>query len=299
MLGWCITQAAFAAQGAATGAILPDLIPESQRGKLSGLVAMAQQFGTVAGIAITEMVGGDLFRAFMIPAALGLAGVLALATVLPDRRLRERPAPLDLVGFFKRFWIDPREHPDFAWAFFGRFLMSLGFAIYGNYSVYFLMDRLGYTAAEIPRLLLTGTLVTLGTSSACAVLGGALSDRLGRRKAFVIGASLLFSVGIAVIAFSTSFGVFLLGGGIAGAAIGLYSAVDLALVTQVLPNRDDAAKDMGVFGIAGVLPQSLAPTMAPLFLAIGGGSNYVALYLAAAAFGLLGAAATQPIRGVR
>ncbi|MBO0782734.1 MAG: hypothetical protein J2P37_28300, partial [Ktedonobacteraceae bacterium] len=72
------------------------------------------------------------------------------------------------------------------------------------------------------------------------------------------------------------------------------------MITQLLPaNGANAAKDMGVFGIASVLPQSLAPATAPLFLAIGGTNNYVALYLAAAAFGILGAVTVWPIRGVR
>ena len=48
----------------------------------------------------------------------------------------------------------------------------------------------------------------------------------------------------------------------------MYVAVDLALVADVLPNKDNA-KDLGVFNIASALPFSIAPTI----LALGGG-NY-------------------------
>lgn len=50
------------------------------------------------------------------------------------------------------------------------------------------------------------------------------------------------------------------------------AAVDLALVLDVLPSQDDAAKDLGVLSIAGAIPFALAPAIAPLILVVGGGS---------------------------
>ena len=42
------------------------------------------------------------------------------------------------------FWISPREHPDFAWAWLTRLLVNLGNWIALNYLYYFLTDGLGY-----------------------------------------------------------------------------------------------------------------------------------------------------------
>ena len=56
----------------------------------------------------------------------------------------------------------------------------------------------------------------------------------------------------------------------------MYVAVDLALVADVIENKDNA-KDLGVFNIASALPFSIAPAIAPAILAIGGGS-YGVLY---------------------
>jgi len=87
---------------------------------------------------------------------------------------------------------------------------------------------------------------------------------------------------------------------VTGIGQGVYLAVDLALVTDVLPDREtDAAKDLGVFNIANALPQVIAPAIAPLFLAIGGPNNYVALFVAAATFAVLGAIAIWPVKGTR
>ena len=85
---------------------------------------------------------------------------------------------------------------------------------------------------------------------------------------------------------------------ISGLGFGVYLAVDLALVVDVLPNRATAAKDLGVFNIAGALPFSIAPALAPAILAIGAGS-YTVLYGFAGACAIVGAAAVLPVKRVR
>ena len=87
--------------------------------------------------------------------------------------------------------------------------------------------------------------------------------------------------------------------GIAGLANGIYLAVDAALIAEVLPSRTDVGKDMGVLHLANVLPQTLVPVTAPLFLAIGGtGDNYPALFIGGAIVGIIGAD-REPIHQVR
>jgi hypothetical protein len=78
----------------------------------------------------------------------------------------------------------------------------------------------------------------------------------------------------------------------------MYMAVDLALVADVLPDTDIAAKDLGVLNIAGALPSSIAPAIAPAVLTIGGGS-YGFLYAVAGVCALVGALAILPVKRVR
>ena len=101
-----------------------------------------------------------------------------------------------------------------------------------------------------------------------------------------------------VIAIASSFNGFLVGMAIGGLGFGIYVAVDLALVVDVLPDKDNAAKDLGVFNIAGALPFSLAPAIAPAILAIGNGS-YGVLYTVAGVCAILGAFAVLPVTRVR
>src|ERR1700753_3655897 len=88
---------------------------------------------------------------------------------------------------------------------------------------------------------------------------------------------------------------FLIGMAISGLGFGVYAAVDLALVVDVLPDKQHVAKDLGVFNMAGALPFALAPALAPAVLAIGGGSSGV-LYMVAGLCAIIGAAAILPVR---
>ena len=78
----------------------------------------------------------------------------------------------------------------------------------------------------------------------------------------------------------------------------MYVAADLALVVDVLPDKDSAAKHFGVFNMAGALPFSIAPGIAPAILAVGGGS-YGVLYAVAGVCAIIGAAAILPVKRVR
>ena len=103
----------------------------------------------------------------------------------------------------------------------------------------------------------------------------------------------------ATIAFAASYPWFLAGMAVAGIAQGVYLAADLALVTDVLPEREThAARNLGIFNIASVLPQSLMPAVAPGILSVSGGS-YAVLFVVAAILVALGAWAILPVRGVR
>ena len=108
----------------------------------------------------------------------------------------------------------------------------------------------------------------------------------------------MYGVALFMVAVAGDFDAFLVGMAVAGLGFGLYMAVDLALVADVLPDAKNAAKDLGVLNIAGALPFSIAPALAPVVLAIGSGS-YPVLYAVAGLCALVGAAAILPVRKVR
>ena len=129
-----------------------------------------------------------------------------------------------------------------------------------------------------------------------AVVGGIWSDRLGRRKVFVIASGLVAASALLLLAFVTTWAGAFVGAVILGIGFGIYTAVDFAMITEVLPSADDRAKDLGVINIANALPQVLAPVVAAIVLGLGFG--YSTLYVLAAGVSVLGSVLVVNIKSL-
>jgi MFS family permease len=81
-----------------------------------------------------------------------------------------------------------------------------------------------------------------------------------------------------------------------GVGFGIYWAVAIALLTQVLPAASDRAKDLGVLNVANALPQVVAPLLTAGILANLGG--YRGLFAASALATALAAALMSRVRSV-
>ena len=304
--GWVVAQLCFNAAIAALISVLPERVPVPIRGKVSGWMGMTGQVGVVVGVFLIQLVGTDGYAPFVWPAVLGLALVLPFLLTLKEApKTRDEVPPVSFKVVAGSLWINPVKHPDFSLAWAGRFLVWLSLYSLTTYKTYFLIDKLGYTTKNVAPVLTTALFVLAICIAVSSIPAGWISDKVGRRKPFVVGASLLFAVAMVVVAFAGSVTQFIVGIGIAGIAQGLYLGVDYALVSKVLPDsRDQAAKGMGFFNLSSTIPQTLAPVLAPALLAIGaagttGSGNYFALFAAAAIFAIVGAGVTQLIRGVR
>ncbi len=299
LLGWCLAQVFLNALLAAQIAILPDQVPPTQRGLVSGVLGTCLPVASVAATYLVQAFDQTELSMFLAPCVVGGFLVLLFTARLDDRRLdpAERPA-WSLREFAGSFYVDPRTSPDFAWAFVSRFLLVMAYAFLVTYQAYYLLEQVGSSEDDVPRVIYLGTLAQSATLVAASLLAGRWSDRVGRRKVFVAAAAVIYAGALVVIAATDAASGYLLGMAIGGLGFGAYMAVDLALVAEVLPDSGSTAKDLGVLNIAGALPFALAPAAAPAILAVAGGS-YAALYAVAGACAVAGAAAIVPVRGVR
>jgi MFS family permease len=299
LVGWCIAQLFFNALLAAQVAVLPDQVAPAQRGMVSGVLGVCLPVAAVSGTLLVKLFAGNHLATFLVPCGIGGFFILVFAVALKDRRLARADRPgWSLREFAGTFFVKPRTSPDFAWAFASRFMFLLAYAFLTTYQVYYLLDKIGSARADVPQQIFLGTLVQSVVVIAASLIGGRLSDRTGRRKNFVFAASIVYGIALFVIATASNFKGFLVGMAISGLGFGVYVAVDLALVADVLPHRDHVGKDLGVFNIAGALPFSIAPAIAPAILAIGNGS-YGVLYAVAGACAVIGAFAIRRVKGVR
>ena len=184
---------------------------------------------------------------FLAPCAIGALLVAPFAVRLDDRRLAPADRPSwSLREFLGTFYVDPRRNPDFTWAFASRFLFVTAYAFLVTYQAYFLIDRIGSDEEDIPRQIFLSTLVQSAVVVVASLVGGRLSDRTGRRKVFVLTA-----VGGLRRGAAGDRGRHGLGRGSSsawrspGSGFGVYVAVDLALVADVLPDEASTAKDLG------------------------------------------------------
>lgn len=299
LVGWCIAQVFFNALLAALVAVLPDQVPVSQRGLVAGVLGICLPIASVTGTYVVQLFTGNTVTMFLAPCAIGGFFILLFVFALPDRRLdsADRPA-WSLSELASTFYVDPRKNPDFAWAFTSRFMFVLAYAFLTTYLAYYLLEELNSAEHDVPHQLFLATLAMSGVVVAASVVGGWLSDRTGRRKVFVAAASVVFGLAMFVIALAPGFHGFVAGMALGGLGFGLYTAVDLALVADVLPDPGSAAKDLGVMNIAGALPSSVAPALAPAILAVAGGS-YSVLYAVAGMCAIIGAGAIVRVKRVR
>ena len=299
LVGWCLAQLFFNALLAAMVAVLPDQVPTGQRGLVAGILGVCTPIASVSGTFLVKLFTGSQLAMFVAPCAIGGFFILLFAVTLKDRRLAKAEKPTwSMREFARTFYVNPRRNPDFAWAFASRFMFVLAYAFLVTYQAYYLLDKIGSAKAEVPQQIFLGTLVQSAVVVAASLIGGKLSDRTGQRKIFVLTASIVYGAAMFVIAVASNFNGFLVGMAIGGLGFGIYVAVDLALVVDVLPDEDNAAKDLGVFNMAGALPFSIAPGIAPAILAVGGGS-YGVLYGVAGVCAIIGAAAILPVKRVR
>ena len=97
-------------------------------------------------------------------------------------------------------------------------------------------------------------------------VGGAVIDRIGRKRV-VYFANMIIAVMTIALIFCGTIAQTLLVGIVFGLGYGAYISVDWALGTDVLPNKKDAAKDMAVWHISMTLPQSIGGPIAGFILA--------------------------------
>src|SRR5664279_5268744 len=193
LVGWCIAQLFFNAVLAAMVAVLPDQVPTVQRGMVAGILGVCLPIASVTGTYLVQLFTGNAIGMFMVPCAIGGFFILLFAVTLKDRRLAKADRPIwSLREFAGTFYVNPRKSPDFAWAFVSRFLVVLAYAFLTTYQAYYLLDKIGSAEADVPGQIFLGTLVQSVVIVGASLIGGKLSDRTGRRKIFVLTASIVY-----------------------------------------------------------------------------------------------------------
>lgn len=140
------------------------------------------------------------------------------------------------------------------------------------------------------------SLCMMVTAIVMTVIAGPISDKIKSRKIPVIVSSLLVAIGSAIPFFWNDPRMMIVYALIAGTGMGAYNSVDQALNIEVLPNKDTAAKDLGILNLSNTGGQVFGPVLAASLITWVG---YHALFPLAAVCSLIGAVLIVFIKKVR
>ncbi|MFE7559186.1 MFS transporter [Kitasatospora sp. NPDC057500] len=297
MAAWCVVQLGYNFAMGPLSAVMPDRVPVQKRGLFSAVFGLGTMLGSLFGQILAATFEQRITLAYIVLATLTAIAVTVFVILNPDRSNQDEPRePFRTGEFLRGFAPSPRMYPDFWWVFLGRLFTYLAYFLVFGYKLYILQDYIGLhdeAVDHVPAL----ALATVAGILPATVICGPLSDRLGRRKIFVIASAALIGCSLVIPLVVPDMTGMLAMGFTAGLGFGCFQGVDTALISQVLPSEQSFAKDLGVVNVASTLPQVLAPAISgAVVLALGG---FRTLFLAAAAFGLIGAAAVLRVRSVR
>lgn len=248
------------AQGPFQGYV-PDLVPARQVGLASGLMGLMTIFGRIGGVILASV--GLLTGSFVL-STIGL-GVLELATAAATVAwVREgRAAPprgrRSLMSIALEAWgTDILRQRDFVW-----FLGSRLFVLMGGVTlidlIYFYLSRAHRLAdSEVAFWINVATVSIAVTTGLTTYPASRLSDRYGR-KPLVYASCVIGALGMAGMALAPSPLVAVLFGIVVAVGIGSFTAVDWALLTDIIP-KATSGRYMGISNVvtAGAGPIAIA-----------------------------------------
>ncbi|GAA4490435.1 MFS transporter [Microbacterium panaciterrae] len=300
VLMWVAVQVLYNMAGGPLNATVADRVPAEKIGTASTITGMAGMLGGVIG----GIGAGMLFGLIQLNTYFVFGGLITVSLALflvfaPDRSSRDLDVePLKLRRFFASFLI-PLKDADYRWVWIGKVAMMCGYSITTAFSFFMLQSYVqpALSAAQATALAPVMGLVGIpGTILAISVVGK-WSDKVGRRKPFVFWSSILLGASLLIPLFSPTIPALIVQGVLAGTAFGAYMVVDQALFIDVIEDKRNAGRDLGMSSLGGNLGQALGPVLAGQLVALFGG--YGVVWIVAAPVVLIAAILILPVKRVR
>jgi MFS family permease len=300
----CLQIASNCAHGPAQG-LIPDLVPEKQRGLASGIKNLADMLGlVVASFVAGQLMSGDdaspAFAAIIVALTIG-----TLVTLLTTEKAEPTEAPVeqshppetrskhsarDLIA-------DLWSHPEFTQLLVSRLLILLGIYAVQGFAQYYLRDVM---RVDNPPEATGNLMTTIGLPLTLVVFpAGFLSDRFGRRKMNLVAGGLV-TLGILPLAFAANMTQVTILAAVIGIGTGVFLSANWALATDLIP-QNEAGKYLGFTNLATAGASALARLGGPLIDGVNALDpeaylGYPALFLLAATSAFVGTVLLLRIR---
>eukprot|EP00929_Paragymnodinium_shiwhaense_P092572 TRINITY_DN52527_c0_g1_i1.p1 TRINITY_DN52527_c0_g1~~TRINITY_DN52527_c0_g1_i1.p1 ORF type:complete len:563 (+),score=105.57 TRINITY_DN52527_c0_g1_i1:61-1749(+) len=280
--------------------IMPDMVPTEQTGVASGISALHTVAGSNLGLVVYDNLSGsteERLHGMYVFFTTSIALSLAITVLACDEKVLMAP-PTDCAGedendkesrnsrglcgekhrclsipiqgrdLIDSYYIDPRQHTDFAIVFWSRTFYYTGVSMQAFFK-YYLEDVVGIEDSEAA--LVKTAVIGQFCAALAALPTGRLSDYFGaERRVFIYLSCVILAAGNLANCFVRSAEDVYVIAGILGAGNGVYLAMDAALALDHLPSGDEAARFMGVWGIGCFLGSAIGPVLGgPVLAAFG------------------------------
>ncbi|MFI9761339.1 MFS transporter [Streptomyces sp. NPDC051963] len=294
VLLWIAMQIGLNAVIGPLAALLPDRVAQRNLGRASAWIGIGSLLaltigGAGAGLLVAAPAAGLRWIFWLMP-----LGGLLIWLAAPDRSSAALAREPFTVRKLLQTALPPRD-ADYLWALLGRLLTGLGLNLVLVYQLYILTDYLNLSTSHAGSVIAVAGALTAVTAGIGIATAGPLSDRLGRRKIFVVSAAAAAAVSVLPLVIVPSLGAFFTFVVVAGLGYGCYVAVDQVVMAEVLPDGEHRAKDLGILNIANTMPQVLAPVIA---VAVVPGLGYRPLLAISIVLAAAGGLCMLPIRRV-
>ncbi|MFS0866044.1 MFS transporter [Microbacterium sp. 179-B 1A2 NHS] len=269
-LGWLVLQPLLNVLEAPLDAVLADRVELGQRPRAAAFFGMGAAGGVAVGAAVAGLGVSEPDIIYTALAVALLVASLVFVVANPDRSEASWAGRMPA----RRAW----AAPDLRRVFVARFALVLGHQLVMGYLLYIVMDFTGESVDAAGR-----TVTLIIAVHIVSLVGGSVAGALWihRRVPWVVTASAVLAVALLIPLAAPNVAGLLAFAVVGGAARGVYLAADLALMIDVLPSHGDSGRDLGMLGLATIIPQALAPAVAGLVLVLSSGCYLVLFPLAA------------------
>lgn len=288
---WVGVSIGISVASAAFTALIADQLPPAQRGAASSAVGSSQAVGIVLGVGLVVLLGLGVLAGYLM-----LAGIIAVVGTLTALLLPDPPATASELPprAQNRGRLASLRDRDFAWMLWGRLVANIGNALGTALFLFFLLHGLNQPNAEAQDNLLLLIVVYTVFVVIASVFTGILSDRTGKRRGLTVAATFVQAASGLVVVIMPTFEMTLVAAALMGLGYGAFSTVGLAFATDLLPDEQDHARDLGIVNVTAALGQLIGPMVGAGLVALVGG--FWLVFLMAAVLSVVGGLMTALAR---
>ncbi|MBL0577681.1 MFS transporter [Aeromonas caviae] len=207
----------------------------------------------------------------------------------PINSCNQRDSKVTHVSLLFLFY---RKNPDFYWVLLSRTCINMVTAGLSVMTLFYI-SRFSLDEESIFKVNAT-TSAGVSLMVAFSIIFGYFSDKTKKRKIFIIISSLAIGWCMIFYAIADSILAIIIVSFIYQSFVGMFNAVDLALVNQVLSSKESYARDIAIMNTTNNVAQVLVSFLTPLLLYCGTAlmrdDGYTFFFLSLAIFSFLSAA---------